>query len=96
MLTRYGFRDDHGEGNLRLVLELDPDYMPTCFDTLFDWAMDYVEPSLRWVGWKLVSSEPVKLVSSEPVLRQHGVYPESYFSGVKLVSSEPVLRQESE
>lgn len=65
MLTKYEFRSDNGAGKLRLVLGLDPDYMPICFDTLFDWAMDYVEPSLRWVGWNLVSSEPVLRQESE-------------------------------
>jgi hypothetical protein len=64
MLTRYEFKDDHGAGKLQLVVELNADHMPICFDTLFDWAMAYVEPRLHWVRWKLVSSEPV--------LRQEG------------------------
>jgi hypothetical protein len=59
MLTRYEFRDDYGAGNMRLSLMLDADYMPICFETFDDWAMTYVAPRLRWVGWKLVSSEPV-------------------------------------
>ena len=65
MFTRYEFRDDHGAGNLRLVLMLDTDHMPTCFETFYDWAMSYVEPRLRWVGWKLVSSEPVEKVTAK-------------------------------
>ena len=65
MLTRYEFRSDHGAGNLRLVLMLNTDHMPICFDTIYDWAMSYVEPRLRWVGWKLVSSEPVEKATAK-------------------------------
>jgi hypothetical protein len=65
MLTRYEFRDDHGTGSMRLNLVLDTDHMPTCFETFYDWAMAYVEPRFRWVGWELVSSEPVPREESE-------------------------------
>ena len=66
MLTRYVFRDDHGTGSQRLILLLDTDHMPICFETLHDWAMFYVEPHLRGAGWKLVFSEP----APEPLWRQ--------------------------
>lgn len=67
MITRYEFRSDNGAGNLRLNLELNTDHMPICFETVYDWAMSYIEPRSwkRWVRWKLVSSEPVPVLRKE-------------------------------
>lgn len=59
MRKKYTFRDDHGGGNfeISLVLALDTDRMPVCFDTFMDWVESHIEPKYQHMAWRLVHEE---------------------------------------
>jgi len=59
MLKIYTYRDDNGAGERQFSLMLDQDRMPICFDTLYDWAMEHLDPIDRNARWVLAYEEPL-------------------------------------